>query len=118
MAQEIVDWIALMDASLAAAATEYGADEAAVLAAARSVPISPAIVQVGAQPPSEPGLLCGQVVLAPRYLVHHIKRSACRLAPAAGQGRVIHHGSRLAVQEQAPGDTHSLLMILKLALLS
>jgi hypothetical protein len=45
--QEVVGWTELMDASMAAAASAHGADEAAVRKAARSVPIAPEIIQVG-----------------------------------------------------------------------
>jgi Putative Phosphatase len=44
--QEVVGWTELMDASMAAAASAHGADEAAVRAAARSVPITPEVLQV------------------------------------------------------------------------
>ena len=44
--QNVVGWTELMDASMAAAASAHGADEAAVRTAARSVPIAPEIVEV------------------------------------------------------------------------
>ncbi len=44
--QEVSGWTSLMDAAMQAAAAECGADEAAVRAAARTVPIASEIVQV------------------------------------------------------------------------
>lgn len=49
--QEVVGWTELMDASMAAAAAR-GADEAAVRAAARSVPLAPEVIQVQQQQPA------------------------------------------------------------------
>lgn len=46
--QTVVGWTELMDQALTAAAAECGATEPAVRAAARSLPMSPAVIQVPA----------------------------------------------------------------------